>query len=60
MRLLAYLRVEREEAEEAEREYRRRRDPKYERLLAEAQGNAPKSADEYLRQRWGKLRGGGR
>ncbi len=56
MRLLAYLRLEREDQEEADKAHRRRVDPKYDRLVAEAEGQAPKTADEVLRRRLASLK----
>jgi len=59
VRLLAYLRLEREDHEEAEKAHRRRVDPKYDRLVEQAEGQAPKTADEFLRRRLDQLKKAG-
>lgn len=60
MRLLAYRRVKEDEAEDAARKERRRRDPRHDRLLADAMGQQPRDASEFLRMRAERLAQAGR
>lgn len=57
--LLAYVVLEREEADEAAKKRRQRTDPRYDALMAQAVANQPQDASEFLRQRAAKAKARG-